>query len=41
LAVVALLVAAGATVRPGYLEYDKVRADPKMLEALARQMNAE
>jgi len=34
--VVAMLVAAGATVKPELLERDKVRADSKMLGALAR-----
>jgi hypothetical protein len=34
--VVAMLVAAGATVKPEWLEWDRVRADPKMLRALTR-----
>jgi ankyrin repeat protein len=34
--VVAMLVAAGATVKPGWFEWDKVLADPKMRSALAR-----
>jgi Ankyrin repeats (3 copies) len=34
--VVAMLVAAGATVKPECLEWDKVQADPKMLGALSR-----
>jgi len=32
---VALLVAAGAVVKPDFLEWDKARADPKMLAALS------
>jgi hypothetical protein len=35
--VVALLVAAGATVEPEWLGREKVRADPEMLAALARR----
>ena len=34
--VVAMLVAAGATVKPEWLEWDRVLADPKMLGALSR-----
>jgi hypothetical protein len=34
--VVALLVAAGASVKPEWLEPESVRADPQMLAALGR-----
>ena len=34
--VVALLVAAGASVEPRWLEWERVRADPQMLAALSR-----
>lgn len=37
-AVVALLVAAGAVVKPEWFDGAKVRADPRMLEALTGQM---
>lgn len=35
--VVAMLVAAGATVKPEWLEWDRVQADPEMLGALTRR----
>jgi hypothetical protein len=34
--VVAVLVAAGASVEPEWLERERVRADPQMLAALGR-----
>jgi hypothetical protein len=39
--VIAMLAAAGAVVRRKWLDDDRVRADPKLLAVLTRQMQAE
>jgi hypothetical protein len=39
--VVARLVAAGATVTPDLLAWDKARADPEMVSALTKKVGAD